>query len=435
MRPSDVLEPGSAYVFKLGPLGEGPERASAYIALTADGPPVLPVVARGDGSALAQLAPRLEGRRVQCEPRLGRAGARHGFTPGPVPEALVAVRAGLALSVLWEPGLTDPRPGLVASLLEAATALWENAPWREWTHDEPFSLHVEGGVRGEWEGCILGSGHLEYGFALYPEPGSVARVGALITQGREEEASLLDAVALTFEETPSWVRSAVRAATGLPRFPLPLQMTGGELSLLGPADLVLLTATARALADVSPQQREATGHASFEAIRLSVHVELPVPRYVRVCEDVGGEMLADAGLRGRPPHGPSVATSRVSEALLTFAQPLLAQLPGEVDEEALSEVLVFAMTAWNAVVLESVGEAPSAVAVARAQLERLPSQERAFLMPHFERLVRRKRRHFAEDLRVMQALEVYRRPGGDLAVRVMARWPREEEEPQPEAPA
>lgn len=426
------LAPGSAYVLKLGPLGTGRGRRSAYLAFTAEGAPVPPVLAPGDARALAELAPLLEGREVLCEPRLARAGARHGFRAGPMPMALRLARAGLALSALWEPGLVDPRAALVGPLLEASVELWHQAPWKHWGDTQAFRVQVEGAPMGTREGVLLGRGHQEYGFALYERPGTVERLSGRLGQGDAEAAQAEPAIALTYEQEPAWVRSAVRAATGLARFPIPLRVTPEGLGVVGPTELVLLTAVARALAQTGPERREASGYAAFEAIRLTVHVELPAPAPLPVEVWPSREAPGRRGARRRRGQA-GRGGMRASEALLLFAEPVLGEIDGELEQEELAELLLFSMSVWNAVVSEDAGERPGAVAALRAQVEAFTLGERDFVLARLDRLVRRKRRLLPRDHRVLESLDLFRRPDGDLGLRVHSRR-AVPAAPQPHAP-
>jgi hypothetical protein len=84
-------------------------------------------------------------------------------------------------------------------------------------------------------------------------------------------------LALNYDGWPEFAVEAVEDATGLPRLPAPMRLTRAGPGMADARDVRLLTATARALCLLGPEQREAEGEAGTGAERVAVHVRAPPP--------------------------------------------------------------------------------------------------------------------------------------------------------------
>jgi hypothetical protein len=273
------LEPDALYVFKLGPVETQEGRCHVYLPVQGTGAACAPAVATSDAKGLAALAPLFQGRRLYCEPRLARAGAAYGFVSRALPRELLPVRAMMALSTQWGPTSREIPPELLVRFLEAAKPLWQARPWELWTNIEVFELRLEG-VDACWrEGCLLGNGGEEFGFALYREPGSVERLGALAEEERLQQALYVESLAFCFQEEPAWVRSAVRQATRLPLFPLALRISAGDFAPVSREDLMVLLAVARALTRLSPEELQPRGEVSLGGLQVTAHVRAHLPLF------------------------------------------------------------------------------------------------------------------------------------------------------------
>lgn len=114
-------------------------------------------------------------------------------------------------------------------------------------------------------------------------------------------------------------------------------------------------------------------------------------------------------------QNPAFPTRKISETLLEFADPLVT---GVLDEgggiEQVQTCLEVATTIWNALVLEATGDS-SFIEEARRMLAPLRTSSGASPL---EVLVRRKRTHFANDLRLVGPWHLY--PDGDDGFRLQA---------------
>jgi hypothetical protein len=117
--------------------------------------------------------------------------------------------------------------------------------------------------------------------------------------------------------------------------------------------------------------------------------------------------------------GVEIPTRKISETLLDFAEPLCETVPDDITPKQLEQFLITPITIWNSVVLEELGDMPGAVARARAHVM---IGGTPFMLALFDSLVERKRRHFADDYRLIGRHRVRRAPDGSLKVQAEAHW-------------
>jgi hypothetical protein len=119
----------------------------------------------------------------------------------------------------------------------------------------------------------------------------------------------------------------------------------------------------------------------------------------------------EKGVRRRFPTG------KISETLLSFAEPLLQELPMEHLVRHVESALAVASVVWNAVVLADVRGEDQHLADARRRLETDPEGQMLT-----EMLVARKRALFGDDVRLIGRCKV-RRTADGFSVRVNAHDP------------
>ncbi|MFY0527122.1 hypothetical protein ACN28I_29595 [Archangium gephyra] len=421
-----VLEPDALYVFKLGPIETREGRCFVYLALQGDGTAHVPSVAESDTRGLAGLASHFQGHRLYCEPRLVRAGASYGFVSRPIPPELFPFRAVMALSTQWGPlGPKELVPELISPLLEAASDLWRARPWEWWTNIEVLALRLEGPVPVWRELCVLGNGGEEFGFALYEQPGSVERMGRLSEEERIQQSFHQGSLALLYEEEPAWVRTEVRRVTGLPVFPAPLRISGGDFAPLRREDLLTLLAVARALARLSPERLELQEEVSLGGLQVTAHLRAHVPLFTawHPFPESPPKRPRPVGQQAAPvPAVPPPPRRKISQTLLSFVQPLIPE-PEEMDPDRFMTMLDLAVTTWNAVVLDTWEPGQDRVEATRAAVRALAGEVREVLLPFFEALVERKRSSFQEDPRLMGGLRVRWTLEGEPRFRLQWRLP------------
>lgn len=267
--------PETWFAFKLGPIPLERGDVNAYAAIAPDSRKSTVVFATRDEDGLVKLARELPmACEVSCEPRLAHLGHAHGFTSRPLPDDLLLVRATLALAFAWGPAAEAVLPEHLGALLLASARLWRAAPWNHWEHEANLTATLSGAVRGERELRVLGHGGEEFGFLLFDEPGAHARGSR---RARDEVANQTPCLALQYDGWPEFAAEAVKDATGMPYLPSPLRLTWAGLVLTDADDVRLLTATARALSQLGPEQWEGSGEAGAGAERVAVHVQAPPP--------------------------------------------------------------------------------------------------------------------------------------------------------------
>lgn len=425
-RPSakaeEPLQPGSAYVFKLGPIDMGQDgRTSVYVAVAADGELLPPVVERKDAQGLEALARALEGRPRYCEARLARAGAPFGYSARPMPTSVAKLRAVLAVQAFWGPEANALLPPeLVDALVTALAELIREEPWERWTNEEVFTAHLDGSVKGARELSVMGGGGQEFGFALFDREGSVERMVLSGPPGGGVDVLVPDSLGVTLEDEPSWAVKAVQQVTGLPFVPVLTRIQRNTARLATAEEMLVASAVARALAAARPEEREAEAELRVGGWHVRVRLEVPLPLFSgRYVGKARPSKSSPRPVPLRPPRR-EVPTRKVSETLLEFARPLLGEVESSMDpQDGLFVLLSLAMTAWNAVVQDTWEPEKGQVERARAALRRLPKDDREVMLPDFELLVERKRRHFADDPRLLDALDVVVHSRGGMGVRLM----------------
>jgi hypothetical protein len=163
-----------------------------------------------------------------------------------VPRAILAF--GLALGNAAPPA-TSP----IAAFLEATSAFLDSAPWRHWDNEDVVDVAVtQAGRTKTYEGCIMGAGGIEFGLALYPEKGSIAR----LSHASMRDARAIDSIALTIDDEPDWAREALRDGFGIDGVPVPIRLAKRRAGRASAQDLATLAVVLRAVAALDPSVSE-----------------------------------------------------------------------------------------------------------------------------------------------------------------------------------
>jgi hypothetical protein len=282
------------HVFRLGPLEVGGRKAHAYCGLDADGALIPPEITHTDAKGLGALAKRYAGQPIRCEPALAEAARPFGFESAPLPEAALLPRSTLAYGLALGPMAGRPKLDVLIRFLEACAAFWSARPWELLGSDDPVPAALtERGRTRHAEASVMGAGGQEFGIALYDEPGSIRRVAALVTAGRMKETRNVSALAVTFDEEPAWAATALDAAFGLPRLPVPIRVRRGKGGPATTEDLLDAAALLEAVAELSgpddAEHAEATVEAGGRAI--TARVALPDDEGDAIEDDLAEPML------------------------------------------------------------------------------------------------------------------------------------------------
>ena len=123
------------------------------------------------------------------------------------------------------------------------------------------------------------------------------------------------------------------------------------------------------------------------------------------------------GEEGNPGGEPPAPRAKISETLLFFAKPLFDVMGHDIPVDVAESALMAAVTVWNAEVIKQWRDGKDYTDQAR----QLIAQGLPQFLPMFETLVRRKKQFYADDLRAISGLKVYRDDDGELHVSAEAR--------------
>jgi hypothetical protein len=282
------------HIFRLGPLEVGGRKAYAYCGLDPDGALIPPEITHTDAKGLGALAKRYAGQPLRCEPALADAARPFGFEPAPLPETALLPRATLAYGLALGPMAGRPKLDVLIRFLEACAAFWTARPWELLGSDDPLPVALtERGRKRKAEVSVMGAAGQEFGVALYDEPGSIRRVAALVNAGRMKETRGVSALAVTFDEEPAWAATALEAAFGLPRLPVPIRVRKGKGGPATTEELLDAAALLEAVAELAgaddAEHAEATVEAGGRAI--TARVDLPDDDDGDPIEDLAEPML------------------------------------------------------------------------------------------------------------------------------------------------
>lgn len=266
---------GTLYALSLGPIPTGTGEGLIFMGML-DGRLVPSEVTTDADAALAAMRRQVPaGTRLQCLPELASAGVKHGYAPTPPSDEALAVRAQLAF-VLAHPHLQPRASGELFPLMQAAAAFWAARAWDRLPGDVPIEVSVTGAVRATFEAAVMGAGGEEFGLALYPRPGSIAKIAAAVDAGRPQVAAQVDSVSLTYEDDPAFAVRAIEAWCGLPRVPVAFGLRRGRPRPIEPEDALALAATLHAMSKMKGEPGETVVHTlSGPDVEVVVTVRLP----------------------------------------------------------------------------------------------------------------------------------------------------------------
>ncbi len=98
---------------------------------------------------------------------------------------------------------------------------------------------------------------------------------------------------------------------------------------------------------------------------------------------------------------PSFPTRKISETIIDFAQPLLAQVDSTTSQETIRQGFLIAVTIWNAFVMDRVNGYSDYQTLMRKQLG-----EQWEANPVIKALVERRLNNFADDMRLVAEHQV-----------------------------
>jgi hypothetical protein len=237
------------HAFCLGPVEVDRGGSTFFGVAVVDGRMEPPVIGATVAACLKEMRRRHPEGPHLCDLSLQHDAIDVGFMPFPLPDDLVPVRAGLALTLAQGRTLAPAiPPSVVMELLAACGEFLASGPWQRIDSDEPLHAVIEGAVRGTWEASILGSAGRELGIGLYPTLGTHALVRASGGAPTPEVRKKFSTVAVTFDSHPEFAVEAIGAHIGADLVPSLMRMERGKNVPMKAQEVMVLAAALRAAA-------------------------------------------------------------------------------------------------------------------------------------------------------------------------------------------
>lgn len=234
------------YAISIGPIPTGQGYGTIFIGLHEGR--LIPLRSTNDAEgALVDLRSKApSGSTLRCLPELAVAGEKYGFLPTPPSEEVLAFRGQLAL-VLAHVDI-EPKCSLeLFPLMQAAAAFWAAQVWEKMPADLPIAVTISGSLSGTFEAAVMGAAGQEYGLALYPKPGSIAKLTRIVDSGRLDSARMIETFSLTCDDGPGFAVRAIEAWCGLPMLPRVYGLRRGRPRAIDKDDALILATTLRAM--------------------------------------------------------------------------------------------------------------------------------------------------------------------------------------------
>ncbi|MCP3100934.1 hypothetical protein LZ198_18845 [Myxococcus sp. K15C18031901] len=267
------------YLLKLGPVPLSQGSTQVYLRITETGEPAQPVFEQDDDAGLRSLLEGVDASDVRCEPSLAEAGGALGLGVEEPPTAVLSSRAAIATFLAWgQRGLAGLGSDKALLFVQAATEYWDARPWSHWDDSQPFEVAVSGPMTHTFEGCVFHTEDGRAGLALYFKPGALQMLMEMQARGQGEAAQALPAIAVSLDTSPSYAVKALAAAHRVPRLPMPLKTGREGVGVPTTLEALVLVATLRAVARLTPEQDEVHSSVVAGDERMEVRVRAPTPR-------------------------------------------------------------------------------------------------------------------------------------------------------------
>ncbi|MCE9669192.1 hypothetical protein LY474_15370 [Myxococcus stipitatus] len=267
------------YLLKFGPVPLSQGSTQVYLRISETGEPSQPIFEHDDEAGLRALLEGVTVEEVRCEPALADAAAALGVTVEEPPTAALSSRAAIATFLAWgQRGLSGLGSDKALLFVQAATEYWDSQPWSHWDDSQPFEVAVSGPMTHTFEGCVFLTEDGRAGMALYFKPGALQMLMEMQARGQGEAAQALPAIAVSLDTSPAYAVKALAAARRVPRLPMPLKTGRDGVSVPSTVEALVLVATLRAVARLSPEQDEVHSSVVAGEERMDVRVRAPTPR-------------------------------------------------------------------------------------------------------------------------------------------------------------
>ena len=193
--------------------------------------------------------------RLACEPALAAAARAVGLaTKELTPDE--ANQIGVIALELAMPGqLTEVSAQAIYHFGTASRAYHEASPWKSHFACETIAITLSGAIKQTLCARVLGVMGGSAGLVLYSSPASIDQIVDRFENRQLDGAESVDALGVTFEETPEFAIDAMRRAYGLSWFPLLTKLRDGVHGAIENDDLLILAASLRAVSALSDLSR------------------------------------------------------------------------------------------------------------------------------------------------------------------------------------
>ncbi|MFN0061476.1 MAG: SEC-C metal-binding domain-containing protein [Myxococcaceae bacterium] len=212
--------------------------------------------------ALKTLAKKVDGALV-CEPALRSLALSAGLKSEPLPQEALEKKAAIGVMMSHGPSLSmQTPPDVLLDLIEATVAFAQAEAWDAFDSDEP--LRIRTGDGKALDACVMGQGGEAFGLALYLKAGDLARVLLLSHEDAQAAMRYADVLSLTLADDPEDIADTVQELFGDPAVPFLIRLKDGGPRTATPEEVVLMTASLRAVVQLSQGGLAGIGAAESE---------------------------------------------------------------------------------------------------------------------------------------------------------------------------
>lgn len=175
-----------------------------------------------------------------------------------MPAWVTAPRAALAIALALGPDTVPGDRDALHLLCHGAAEFLRAAPWTYWNDSELIEVELAGAVSARFEGALMGGAGIEYGVALYRNPGAMERIARATFVGGRPVGGYEPSIAVTFDDEPHFAVAALRDGYGLERVPIPMKVERDGRRAIDGDEVAILGAALRLLATVTAEERTAS---------------------------------------------------------------------------------------------------------------------------------------------------------------------------------
>jgi hypothetical protein len=265
------------YIFKVGPFQVcgGPPQAM-YISFGDGKMDFEPAMA--DEQGLQGLIRRGSAAGAVCEPQLAEAARKLGLEVRPLNEECVLGKAVLSVISTNRETLEGNRDkAVLLELIDAAAAFFTAKPWTGISSFQMIDIQIDGGMRHLFESTVAGGQSREIGLFMFFRVGDAPRFEEAARLRDRKLVAPVEMMTLMYDLAPGPITSAIQDVTGILFAPVLLRMRLGEPVALKPAEVAVLAASLRAVADLARTGDEGRGACASGPVQVTATARLRLP--------------------------------------------------------------------------------------------------------------------------------------------------------------